>query len=294
MIERHHVDMDWGRFAYRRGGSGTSLLLLHSLALSGQMWELIFDEFGAEHDLVAVDFRGHGESHDDGRSFSVADLAGDLDRLLDQLGVAKAHVLGMSMGGSVATVFAASYPSRVDRLTLCDTTAWYGPDAPSAWAERAAAAMSKPREALIPFQTDRWFSNRFLRTSPQSVSKVVRIFLRTTPRAHADGCRALGALDARDMLGVISAPTLVVTGEEDYATPSSMGELLQEGIAGATFQVWPGLRHFAILESPELRRQVLAHFRGEIVAAPSAADAIPCCSAGASGAQLPIYETGNR
>jgi len=271
-MDQHDLPTSWGRLSYRRAGSGAPLLLLHSLALSERMWEPVIGDFTAAHDVIAADFRGHGGSQWDGSPFTVEDLAADLRDLLDSLDIRRCHVLGVSMGGSVAAVFAAAYPDRVDRLVLADTTAWYGPDARSSWAARARAAAATPREPQVPFQVDRWFSEGFRRTDPVAVSQVVRIFLRTAPRAHAAACLALGALDARDRLGAIRAAALVVTGAEDYATTPAMGQALGDGIAGASFQVWPALRHFAILESGRLRHRILAHLNGDAVTGDAAGE----------------------
>jgi 3-oxoadipate enol-lactonase len=236
--------------------------MLHSLALSGRMWEPVLGDFTARHDVIAADFRGHGGSDWDGGRFGVADLVADLAALLDALGIERCHVLGLSLGGSVAALFASSYPHRVDRLVLVDTTAWYGPDGAATWAERAATAAQASRESQIPFQVDRWFSERFRRTDPDTVSHAVGIFLATAPRAHAAACLALGELDARGELGAITAPALVVTGEQDQATPPAMGRALADGIAGAIFQGWPGLRHFSVLESAAVRADILAFLDG--------------------------------
>jgi 3-oxoadipate enol-lactonase len=270
-----YVPAAWGRQCYRRSGSGPPLLMLHSLALSGRMWEPVLGAMAASHDVISVDFRGHGGSDWDGRQFAVEDLAADLRALLDALAIERCHVLGVSMGGSVAAVFAASFPDRTGRLVLADTTAWYGPGTAAMWAERAETAARTTRERQVPFQTDRWFSEHFRRTHPATVSHVVGIFLRTAPRAHAAACLALGDLDARDRLGTIRAPALVVTGEEDYATPPAMGKELADGISGATFHVWPGLRHFSVLESGALRQQALTHLGGGHPAPAGAGEA--CC-----------------
>lgn len=271
----------WGRLAYRRRGSGTPLVLLHSLALSGRMWDLLGDDLGPAHQLIAVDLRGHGESQWDGAPFSIGDMAADVVALLDDLGLAKVYLLGMSMGGTVAVEVAISAAERVDRLVLCDTTAWYGPDAPVAWEQRAATAARKPRELQVPFQTERWFGEGFRRSRPDQVAYLVGLFLRTAPDAHAAAARALGAYDGRAGLPGVTASTLVVTGEEDYATPPGMGRELAAGIPRARAQVWAGLRHFAIIESRALRQAVGRHLAGEPVPEPTPDPEL--CAASASG-----------
>lgn len=277
-----HLERPWGRLAYTRRGAGAPLILLHSLALSGQMWQLLAGELGPANELIAVDLRGHGASNWDGAPFSIADMASDVLALLDHLELSRAHVLGMSMGGTVAVELASGAPERVDRLVLCDTTAWYGPGAPEAWEQRAATASRRPRQAQVPFQTDRWFGQRFRRHHPDQVAQLVGIFLATTPGAHAAASRALGGYDGREGLANISAPTLVATGAEDYATPPEMGRELADGIPGAVAQVWPGLRHFAIFESRALRRAVRSHLQGQAVPAP-AGDLECCAPEGAPG-----------
>lgn len=251
-LERSNIALPWGRLSFLHSNvPGRPLILIHPLALSAQMWSLALKPFTGRR-IIAVDLRGHGESRWDGTSFSVDDLAIDLDKLLDALHIDKCDIVGMSLGGCVAMTFAAKAQSRVKRLALCDTTAWYGAEARSTWEERAIAADTHARIDLIPFQTDRWFTEKFRKTQQAQVQQIVDIFLRTNGAAHAQACRALGAFDARSLVGSITASTLVVTGEEDYATPESMGRDLAKAIPNAAFNLWPGVRHFAVLESAEL------------------------------------------
>lgn len=234
-------------------------MLLHSLALDSGVWNPVWEDFAAVHDVIAPDLRGHGRSPWDRRPFGIADLASDVLALLDFLEIERCALLGMSMGGSVAMTIAAVAPDRIARLALCDTTAWYGEQAEHSWAERANSAAATPREMQISFQSERWFSEKTRATAPEILANAVRIFLRTDPAAHAEACRAMGALDARGSLSAIRAATLVVTGEQDYATPPEMGEALAAGIEDAQFVLWPASRHFSVLESPELRRRILEH-----------------------------------
>jgi 3-oxoadipate enol-lactonase len=144
---------------------------------------------------------------------------------------------------------------------LANTTAWYGPDAPSTWAQRAQRAESVPRADQLPFQLDRWFSPGFRSTHPGEVSRVADIFLSTRSDAHAAAATAMGQLDARPLLPAITAPTLVLVGEQDYATPPAMATALARAIPNAGLRVLPELRHLSLIEQPDLIEPVRQHLR---------------------------------
>jgi 3-oxoadipate enol-lactonase len=256
------VDGPAGRIAYRRRGTGPTVVLLHPLALSGRVWGPVVDKLADRYDVIAPDTRGHGDSGWDGAEFGVDELADDVVALLDGLGLDRAHVLGMSMGGSTAVTVAGRHPDRVNRLVVADGTAWYGEDAVETWAERAERVLATTRTAQIPFQVDRWFTEEFRRTHPVAVNRVVGIFLATDSAAHAQACRALGALDARDLLPSITAPTLAFAGVEDYATPPEMSAEIAAGVPDGTALTLPGLRHLSIVERPALAELVHAHLAG--------------------------------
>ncbi|HSZ40150.1 MAG TPA: alpha/beta fold hydrolase [Trebonia sp.] len=246
------IDGPRHRIAYRRAGAGRPLVLLHPLALSGEVWGTYGALLAQSFDVIAPDARGHGHSGWDGEPFGVDDLADDVAALLDGLGLETALVGGMSMGGSTAVSFAGRHPSRTERLLLADTTAWYGADAPATWEARAQGVVAKPRQAQVAFQADRWFTAGFRERDADEVNRVVEIFLRTDSRAHAEACRALGTMDSRRLLPAITAPTLVVTGEEDYATPPAMGKAIADGVPAGSALVLPALRHMSLVEDPGL------------------------------------------
>lgn len=239
-----------GPLSVLRHGSGAPLVLLHPLALAAELWQPLAERLADRHEVFAFDLRGHGHSGWDGRPFSIGDLARDVIAALDALGLDAVRLAGMSMGGSVAMTLAGGHPHRVSALLLADTTAWYGPDAPTAWAERARKA-TNPRERQLAFQRDRWFSESFRAQAPEEVERVARIFLATASPAHAAASLAMGALDARPLLPAITAPTQVLVGEHDYATPPAMAELLAEHIPDAQLRVLPDVRHLSLIEQPD-------------------------------------------
>jgi 3-oxoadipate enol-lactonase len=246
------VDGPRQRIAYRRAGTGRPLVLLHPLALSGAVWGAFAERLSSSFDVIAADARGHGESGWDGGPFGIDDLGDDVAALLDGLGLGSAYVVGMSMGGSAAVSFAGRHAERADGLVLADTTAWYGADAVTAWEARAASVEGKPREQQVAFQVDRWFTEGFRQRNADEVNRVAGIFVRTNSLAHAQACRALGAMDSRALLGQVTAPALVVTGEEDYATPPAMGKAIADGVRHGSARVLPSLRHLSLVEDPGL------------------------------------------
>lgn len=247
--------------AVHRRGAGEPLVMLHPLALSGELWTPLAEALSDEFQVFALDLRGHGDSAWDGKPFGIEDLADDVARTLDALDLRSASLLGLSMGGSVAVNFAGRHPERVRSLVLADTTAWYGEDAVTTWAERAQKAVAVPRAKQVTFQLDRWFSPEFLDRHPEEADRVVKIFLRTNSEAHAAASIAMGAMDSRPLLPSVTAPTLVLVGRHDYATPPSMARKLAEGIAGAELEILPDLRHLSLIERPLLAGRLRQHLR---------------------------------
>ncbi|HZE30913.1 MAG TPA: alpha/beta fold hydrolase [Actinoallomurus sp.] len=254
-----------GPIAVRRQGTGDPVVLLHPLALSGELWRPLATALSDAFDVLSLDLRGHGASGWDGEPFSIEDMALDVAEVLDALELPSVGMLGMSMGGSVAVTFAGLFPERVGSLVLADTTAWYGDNAVTAWTERARRAAEVPRAEQLPFQVDRWFSPAFRDRNPEEVDRVTKIFLRTDSGAHAAASTAMGRLDSRRLLPAVRASTLVIVGQDDYATPPDMAGELAGGIPGATLVSLPGLRHMALIERPELADVVRRAFTGETV-----------------------------
>jgi 3-oxoadipate enol-lactonase len=255
------IDTSWGTATAVEAGSGPLVVLLHPLAQCGEFWRPHIDALSADFHVVAPDARGHGESEWDGTPFTVEDMAADVALMIEQTGEAPAAVLGMSMGGCTSIALAVRRPDLVSGLVLADTTADYGPDKTSAWEARAEVAATKPREQQLGFQHDRWFSPAFLESDPEEVARVSDLFLSTDSRAHAAASRALGAYDDSARLGEIDVPTLIVVGEEDYATPPAMSEALHAGIAHSELEILSNTRHMSLVQNHEIWPRVVSHLR---------------------------------
>jgi 3-oxoadipate enol-lactonase len=257
------VETPRGRFgAYFNGDGAPRVLALHPLALSGAAWDDAGDGAAGRLGLMGLDARGHGDSSWDGRPFTVEDMADDAAAVIEAVASGPVGVIGLSMGGSTALLLAARRPDLVSRVVIADGSACYGPNRVEEWAERARSAEFKPRAEQLEFQRDRWFGTAFRAAHRETVSRVCDIFLRTSGAAHAAACRALGALDATDQLGRITAPALVMVGAEDYATPPAMARDIAAGIGGAELIILEGARHMSLVEQPSAWARIEAHLGG--------------------------------
>lgn len=249
----------WGTTHYLDEGDGPLVVLLHPLAEAGELWRTLMDELTPDFRVVAPDARGHGASTWNGAPFTIPDLADDVAALVAHLGAGPARVASLSMGGCTAVALAVRHPEMVHSLVLADTTADYGPGKEETWGERAEKAARVPREKQLTFQLDRWFTPAFVESAPGEVQRVSQIFVETDSAAHAAACLAMGAFDDSARLSEITAPSLVLVGEDDYATPPEMARVLHAGIRGSELQVLPETRHMSLVENAEARELVRRH-----------------------------------
>ena len=235
----------------RAGHAGPEVVLLHSLALDHTVWRDLAAELSSDLRLFLVDLPGHGASRDVAADSieTMADLVADA--LRDALDGA-AVVVGLSLGGCVAQAVAARHRDLVRALVLADTTAWYGPSAQASWADRADRAATEGLASLAEFQLARWFTAEYRQAHPEACARLLALFGANDVERYRDTCRAMGAMDLRAELHRISAPTAVLVGDQDEATPLAMAVELRDGIKGATLQVIPDCKHLSAIERPDV------------------------------------------
>lgn len=226
------------------------VVFVHALAMNGEMWNDVADALDTRAALLAPDCRGHGDSDHPPGPYSTRQCALDLEAVLDHVGAARAHVVGCSMGGTVALALAGLRPERIASLAVVDATAAYGVNAELAWEARARRALEEGFAALLPFQISRWFSDAYAARRPPAMQRAIEVFLRNDAAAYAESCRMLGRADERAGLARYRGPAAVVVGEEDYATPPAMAEDIAWRLAGATLTVLSRLRHYTPIEAP--------------------------------------------
>jgi 3-oxoadipate enol-lactonase len=219
------------------------LVLPCSLGTSRELWDPA--PYTQHFRVLRYEHRGHGESETPPGPYEMEELATDALALLDELGVERASWIGLSLGGMVAMWIAASAPERLDRLVLACTSARV--PAPQVYAERAGIVREQGVEPVADAVVSRWFTA----AAPDALRARFRAVLVATPaEGYAGCCEALARWDFRERLTEIAAPTLVLAGVEDEATPAADTDLLVQRIPDARRIVLEGAAHLANLERP--------------------------------------------
>lgn len=226
------------------------VVLSNSLGSTHRMWDAQVADLEPRFRVVRYDTRGHGDSPVPAGPYSIDDLADDLLNVLDRIGVRKAHLVGLSLGGMTAMRVAARNPERVDRLVLLCTAAQLPPA--QGWTDRAAAVRSGGSRAVAPAVVERWFTADHLDSHAVERNEWEQMIAATPAEGYAGCCEAIAELDLREEISTIAAPTLVIAGEDDPATPPATLAEIAAAIPGASLLVVPRSAHLANAERADL------------------------------------------
>jgi 3-oxoadipate enol-lactonase len=226
--------------------------LTHPLGVTLALWDDHVAALTDRYRVLRYDVRGHGGSETPSGPYTLEQMAGDLFDLLDALGIAETHFVGVSMGGLIGMTAALGQPQRIKSLVLCDTTACYGPGVRPMWEDRIRVAEGEGMTtALLDRTMAIWFTEAFRTERPETVERIASMLRKSDPRGYAAAIRAIGFVDLAERLGAIRCPTLVVVGEQDPGTPPAMARVIHERIAGSELLVIPNAMHCAVVEDAD-------------------------------------------
>ncbi|MHB8597001.1 MAG: alpha/beta fold hydrolase [Ktedonobacteraceae bacterium] len=250
--------------AYDDHGVGMPVIFLHAFPLHRSMWNgeltaLLGEE---RYRLVALDWRGFGESDIVDGTSTMEIFADDVAGLMDALGMQNAVLCGLSMGGYAAFAFLRKYPQRVRGLILADTRP--GDDTAEARANRenvARIAEAQGTEAIADMQVPRLLSAFTRQQYPEVEARVRQMIYAATPQGIAAASRGMAQrADSTSALVTITCPTLVIVGEEDKLTPPQVARDYAAQIPGAQFVSIALAGHLSNLEQPEAFLQAVSGF----------------------------------
>lgn len=249
-------DADIGRYTlrYLDVGQGTPVVLIHGLAGDHSAWLAQVEALRANYRVIAFDNRGAGASTQVDEPVSTADLADDTLRLMDCLGVERAHVVGRSMGGAVAQHVALKAPERVLSLALCASFARLDP--------LGRRVLSNMREALewrmswadhARHSVQNFVSAGFFNRYPERVAKIEQLIGGETrlPACYIRQNAACQSHDTLPDLPRITQPALVMAGDSDPICSLAATAMLSEGLPNVRTEIFSQASHFFLMEQPE-------------------------------------------
>jgi len=253
---------------YEVHGEGEPLVMIQGLGTDISGWALQVAPLSERYRVVLFDNRGVGRSDTPEPPYSVAKMTDDTVALIDALGIDRAHVLGLSLGGMVAQELAVRMPQRLKSLVLVSTASRFPPltrHTLQVWlrmAEEGACLETRLREMFSWWFTDRFFEKE------KWVAAVLNVFL-GNPHPQPVQCyrgqiAACLEYDSSDCPGQIAVPALVVAGRKDILVPCGLSQQLADGIPGSELAFLEGAGHAMHAEIPDEFNRVVLDFLGRV------------------------------
>lgn len=253
------VDAGGKRLGARVGGTGTPLVLFHSLLADQSSWDRIVQPLAATHRVVVLNLPGFGAS--DAVGSSLEGIADHIAAALPRFEFARKPVfMGNGYGGFVALMTAIRHPGIAARLVLADCGACFSEPGRAAFRGMSAAAKDKGLGAIADVAMRRLFAPEFQEKNPDLIADRKKKFLAVDAATFHGACDALATLDVRDKLKSVTVPALVLVGAQDEATPPPMARELASGLPNAKLVELPGLAHVPQLQAPDVFLQAIRPF----------------------------------
>jgi len=210
--------------------------------------------------VITYDLRGHGQSPKPKGEFGLAHLVNDLERVREQTQVEQAHFAGHSLGGMIGPAYARKYPDRTLSLGLLSTAAGRTvQDSKNVW--NVVCDMEHYGVAkVLPTLTKRWFTDQFIAEFPHIVDARLKQVLNTPEDVFLNVFKIYAATEMLPWLGEITAPSLVLTGQNDGGCNPRLNELIASELQDSKLVVLPALKHSILLEAGELVANHIVEF----------------------------------
>lgn len=252
--------------AYDDMGRGSTVVLLHGYPFNRSMWREQVEALKESYRVIAPDLRGHGETTVTDEPATMEEMARDVAALLDELGIERVALCGLSMGGYVTLAFYRRFPLRARALVLADTR----PQADTEEArrkreEQAGQILKEGMQAIADDFLKKVLTAATLAEKPEMTARVREMILQTDPQGAASALRGMAARpDRTTLLEEVLAPTLILVGSEDEITPPADSELMRREIRGSRLKVLEGASHLSNLERPAEFNRALLDFLGAL------------------------------
>lgn len=248
-----------------RGRAGApAVAFSNSLGTDFRIWDAVVPHLDNDFRILLYDKRGHGLSEATTAPYAMTDHVDDLAALLEHVGVARAAVVGLSVGGMIAQGLAARHPSLVRGLVLCDTSHRIGTE--QSWNTRIDTVKAQGIGAIADGVMKVWFTPQFRRPENAAFEGYKAMLTRQSVEGYAGACAALRDCDLTESSRALKLPVLCLVGDQDGSTPPDLVRSTAELIPGARFEVIRDAGHIPCAEQPEATARLIASFLGGLPA----------------------------
>ncbi|MEA2933991.1 MAG: 3-oxoadipate enol-lactonase [Variibacter sp.] len=251
--------------AYTIEGEGPPVFLVHGIGARRVTWSKLVDHLRERFTCIAYDLRGHGESPGtENPSFGLDDLVADLEALRGRLGIAKASILGHSLGGMIGPAYARAYPQRVDKIGLLSTAAFRTEDDSA----KVSAVVKSMEDTSIPTRLDslvnRWFTDDFQAKHPEVIALRKKQVLETDPAVFLNVFHIYAETEMSPWLSEVHHPCLVLTGELDGGCSPRLNRQIADALPNSKLVILDGMKHQILMEAPDkVASHVIPFLTGE-------------------------------
>ncbi len=248
---------------YTVEGSGPPLCLIHGIGAARDTWRKALPVLTPHFTVVTYDLRGHGASPMPDGEFGLDELVNDLERVRERTGFERAHFAGHSLGGMIGPAYARRFPDRVLSLGLLSTAAFRTEeDSTKVWAV-VKAMEDKGIPQVLGTLTDRWFTDGFIAEHGDVVERRLQQVIGTDAEVFLNVFRIYAGTEMSPWLQDVTAPSLVLTGENDGGCNPRLNRLIDEALPNSELVILEGYKHSLLLEAGDVvARHIVEFVRG--------------------------------
>jgi len=256
------------QLAYDDVGSGPPVVLIHGYPFNRSLWKEQVDALASTYRVVTPDLRGFGESDASQGPATMSRMAQDVATLMDELGIERAVIGGLSMGGYVVLAFVKQFPSRVKALVLADTRPQADTDeGKQTRVQQAEKALSEGMAGIADAMLPKLLTPETVSKRPEVVKRVRDMMLKTKPQGAASALLGMAERDDQsEFISTIDVPTMIVVGREDAITPLADSETMHSKIQHSRLVVLDNAGHVSNLEQTEQFNYALVKFLERVAA----------------------------
>ncbi len=241
-------------------GSGPPLILVHGIGAARDAWRFMVPKLKQHFTVISYDLRGHGTSPLPGAVFGLDELVADLERVRERAGFNKVNIAGHSLGGQIGPAYARKYPDRVLKLGLLSTAAFRtDDDSAKVWGV-VKAMEDKGIPQVLETLTARWFTDGFIAANPDLVARRLKQVVDTDPNVFMNVFRIYAGVEMGPWLHEVTAPSLVLTGENDGGCNPRLNRLIDEALPHSELVILPHVKHSILVEAADAVSDHLIRF----------------------------------